>query len=122
MNEEEKKAIEYTKSELKDEKIRNDYKQLTGLYGNEEIETILNLIEKQQKEIEFQKDINKTEKERHKKTEKSLKGQTQKQNKIINKMAEKLVEDKEWFYSEFDNYNQEQFIEYFTNLVEKESK
>ena len=46
--------------------------------------------------------------ERHKKTEESLKGQMQKQNKIINKMAEQLITPG--------------VIEYFTNLVEKENK
>lgn len=52
MTEEEKKAIEYIKSELQDEKeARNDYQSLTGLYGNLEIEIILNLIQKQDTEI-----------------------------------------------------------------------
>ena len=52
MTEEEKKAIEYIKSELQDEKeTRNDYQSLTGLYGNLEIEIILNLIQKQDTEI-----------------------------------------------------------------------
>ena len=60
MSDEEKKAIEFIKSELQDEKIiRNDYQSLTGLYGNLEIETILNLIEKQSKEIEELKDESK---------------------------------------------------------------
>ena len=53
LSDEEKKAIEFIKSELQDEKkVRNDYKNLTGLYGNLEIEIILNLINKQSKEIE----------------------------------------------------------------------
>lgn len=53
MTDEEKHAIEFVKSELQDEKIaRNDYQSLTGLYGNLEIETVLNIIEKQTKEIE----------------------------------------------------------------------
>ena len=52
MTEEEKKAIEYIKSELQDEKeARNDYQSLTGLYGNLEIEIILNLIQKKDTEI-----------------------------------------------------------------------
>ena len=61
MTDEEKKAIEFVKSELQDEKkkARDDYQSLTGLYGNLEIEILLNLIEKQQKEIEELKDINK---------------------------------------------------------------
>lgn len=48
------------------------------------------------KEIEFQKDINKIEKDRHKKTEKSLKGQIIKNNKIIEKLekeAQKYFEE-----------------------------
>lgn len=48
------------------------------------------------KEIEFQKDINKIEKDRHKKTEKSLKGQIIKSNKIIEKLekeAQKYFEE-----------------------------
>lgn len=53
MTYEEKKAIEFVKSELQDEKIaRNDYQSLSGLYGNLEIEIVLNIIEKQSKEIE----------------------------------------------------------------------
>jgi hypothetical protein len=51
-----------------------------------------------------------------------LKSELEKKDKIIDKMAERLVEDKEWFYSEFDNYSKEQFKDYFTNLVEKEDK
>jgi hypothetical protein len=41
-----------------------------------------------------------------------------KKDKIINEMAEMLVEDHEWFYSEFDNYTKQDFIEYFTKKVE----
>lgn len=54
MNEEEKKAIEYIKKELEDEKKHHNhiYKGILGLYDNGSIEIILNLVEKQQKEIE----------------------------------------------------------------------
>ena len=58
MLDEEKKAIEFIKSELQDEKVRVDYQMLTGLYGNLEIEILLNLIEKQSKEIEELKENN----------------------------------------------------------------
>lgn len=58
----------------------------------QELETVLNLLEKKDKEIQFQKDINKTEQDRHKKTEKSLKGQIIKQNKIIDEMAMSLYD------------------------------
>ena len=49
-------------------------------------------LEKKDKEIQFQKEINKTEQDRHKKTEKSLKGQLEKKDKIINEMAKYIVE------------------------------
>ena len=53
MNEEEKKAIEIIKKELEDEKKHHNhiYKGILGLYDNGSIEIILNLIDKQQKEI-----------------------------------------------------------------------
>ncbi len=62
----------------------------------EAIKTALNMLKEKDKEIEFQKDINKIEKNRHKKTEKSLKGQIIKQNKIIEKLekeAQKYFEE-----------------------------
>lgn len=89
---------------------------------NKSIEIVFSMLEEKNKEIQFQKDINKKELDRHKKTEKSLKGQIIKQNKIIYKMAERLAEDKEWFYSEFDNYTKQDFIEYFTNKAEESEK
>ena len=57
MNEEEKQAIYWLKEELDDEKKSHkncnySYKGVTGLYGNNEVEIALKLIEKQQKEIE----------------------------------------------------------------------
>lgn len=77
-------------------------------------------MEKKDKEIKYQKEINKTEQDRHKQTEKSLKGQLQKKDKMIDLMAERLAEDTEWFYSEFDNYTKQDFIDYFTNKVEED--
>lgn len=62
----------------------------------EAIKTALNMLKEKDKEIEFQKDINKIEKNRHKKTEKSLKGQIIKNNKIIEKLekeAQKYFEE-----------------------------
>lgn len=100
MNEEEKEAIETIRF-LKDLKwYTHAFDNGTEVLTEEEKQDIdigLNLIEKQQKELE-------------------------KKNKIIDKMAEMLVEDKEWFYSGFDNYTKQDFIKYFTNLVEKENK
>lgn len=45
-----------------------------------------------------------------------------KKDKIINLMGEMLVKDHEWFYSEFDNYTKQDFIDYFTNKVEEDIK
>ena len=42
-----------------------------------------------------------------------------KKDKIINLMAERLAKDTEWFFSEFDNYTKQDFIEYFTNKAEE---
>ena len=42
----------------------------------------------------------------------------EKKEAIINLMAKQLVEAHGWFYSEFDNFSKEDFIEYFTNEVE----
>lgn len=53
MTKEEKKAIKYTKATLEEEKKKHkDYYYMSELYENGEIETLLNLIKKQQKEIE----------------------------------------------------------------------
>lgn len=54
------------------------------------IATVLSALKEEDKEIQFQKDINKTELNRHKNTEKSLKGIIKKQNRIIDLMAEFL--------------------------------
>ena len=43
----------------------------------------------------------------------------EKKDKIINEMAEMLLKDHEWFYSEFDNYAVADFIEYFEKKVGK---
>lgn len=59
---------------------------------NKSIETVLSMLEEKDKEIQFQEDINKTELNRQKKTEKSLKGQIIKQNKMIDLMTE-YIED-----------------------------
>lgn len=48
-------------------------------------------IEKKDKEIQFQKEINKTEQDRHKQTEKSLKGQLEKKDKQIEQYQNMLA-------------------------------
>ncbi len=81
---------------------------------NKSIEIVFSMLEEKNKEIQFQKDINKKELDRHKKTEKSLKGQIIKQNKIIDLMAEEMVNGVYLFKSK------NQVIDYFTNKVEED--
>ena len=94
MNDEEIKAIEYFKDDISylEEELRCP--NFEGRYITirstelEKLKVLLNLIEKQKAEIEFQKDINNIEKKRHKQTEKTLKGQLEKKDNIIDLMAE----------------------------------
>ena len=37
---------------------------------------------------------------------------------VIDEMANKLVEAHGWFYSEFDNFTEKNWIDYFTKKVE----
>lgn len=79
-----------------EELIKPEHANWIGISNQEAIRELLNMLKEKDKEIEFQKDINKTEKDRHKKTEKSLKGQIIKNNKIIEKLekeAQKYFEE-----------------------------
>lgn len=91
----EKEAIEYIEQFIG---IKKEYKckpiKVKTLNNTREaIETVLNLLEKKDKEIQFQKEINKIEQDRHKQTEKTLKGQLQKKDEIIDEMAGYIVID-----------------------------
>lgn len=57
----------------------------------EVLKTVLSILKEKEKEIQFQKDINKTELDRHKNTEKNLKGIIKKQNRIIDLMADEIA-------------------------------
>lgn len=57
----------------------------------EVLKTVLSMLEEKDKEIQFQEDINKTELNRHNKAEKNLKGIINKQNKIIDLMADEIA-------------------------------
>lgn len=46
----------------------------------------------------------------------------EKKDKVINEMAKQLVEAHGWFYSEFDNFTEKNWIDYFTRKVEREGK
>lgn len=91
-----KKMIQINNGVIKEARKNGDIfaMQLTADLDTDSIaiETVLSMLEEKDKEIQFQEDINKTELNRHKKTEKSLKGQIIKQNKMIDLMTE-YIED-----------------------------
>ena len=98
MTNEQREAIELAK-----EFTKMDFSNPMGWTGyydaeleelSQAIETVLNLIKEQQEKLE-------------------------KKDKIIDLMADKLVEAHEWFYSEFDNFTKEDFIEYFETKAKK---
>lgn len=86
MTEEQEKAIDRLKIHTEFAGISNG----CCIANTKDVKTILSMLEEKDKEIQFQKDINKTELNRHKNTEKSLKGIIKKQNRIIDLMAEFL--------------------------------
>lgn len=100
------------------EEITNTYAENKAIA----IDTILNTMYRAIEESAYYRDLVRLTRKEKQQLKKSLKGQINKQNKIINLMAERLAEDKEWFYSEFDNYTKQDFIEYFTNKVEEDTK
>lgn len=85
-------AIEKIKWSIHINELTKDINGSNTSINVEVLETVLSMLEEKDKEIQFQEDINKTELNRHKKTEKSLKGQIIKQNKMIGLMAE-FIED-----------------------------
>lgn len=100
---EEEKAIEILKRDIN-----------TPLYGGdtiivliEDIEIVLNLIEKQAKEITFQKEINNIEKKRHTQTEKTLKGQIKNKDKEIERLKN-LLKENEIYRKNLFNYSEKQ--------------
>lgn len=127
-----KEAIE-TFEELKRHKkfIKNIDKDFFFEFG----ETVLNLIQTQQAEIDLLKDFKEIAESKvtdlnpiglartnqllsrqcHK-----LQEENEKKDKVIDLMAKELVKAHEWFYSEFDNYTKEDFIKYFENKVEED--
>lgn len=86
------------------------------------IETVLSELEKKDKEIKQLKSMEL--KAKHGIASITLEGLInlengiKKKDKIINEMAKKLVEAHGWFYSEFDNFKEEDWIDYFTKKVE----
>lgn len=79
MTKEKEKAIRYVKYMSK----TINFNKSGFVNGKESLEIVLNMLKEKDEEIQFQKDINKTEKDRHKQAEKSLKGHIEKKDKMI---------------------------------------
>lgn len=95
MNEEEKKAIK---------SMKEFAYTIHGTLSIKEAQTVLNLLEKKDKEIQFQKEINKTEQNRHKQTEKSLKGQLQKKDKIIDELSTMVFDSRNLTFVDYKQF------------------
>lgn len=121
MNEEEKKAIEWLKNQI--EGCSSLIQHVSYIENKKEyardrtwFKLVLNLIENLQFTVECRDRVH----EYDVKMIDEVKGECVKQCKIIREMAEMLVKDHEWFFSEFDDYTAEDFIEYFTKKVEED--
>lgn len=86
MTKEKEKAIRYVKYMSK----TINFNKSGFVNGKESLEIVLNMLKEKDEEIQFQKDINKTEKDRHKQAEKSLKGHIEKKDKMIDLMSEHI--------------------------------
>ena len=98
-----------------------------------DIDTVLSLIKEQQEEIVKLKvnlakscadrtldreTLKNQENENLEALHRAYNEELDKKNKQIDLMADKLVEAHEWFYSGFDNFTKEDFIQYFERKVE----
>ena len=117
MENEQREAIELAK-----EFTKMDFSNKMGWTGyydaelkelSQAIDTVLSLIKEQQEKIaKYEKIYKEYDCYRWVK-------ELDKKDKIIDLMADKLVEAHEWFYSEFDNFTKEDFIQYFERKVEE---
>ena len=97
LSEEEKKAIKYfynLRATIDESNMLfdEDINVKCGKETIKQITTILNIIETQQKEIEFKEDIIKQKKKEYNQTKKALKGQIAKKDRIIDLMATHIGE------------------------------
>ena len=84
-------AIEEIKWSIHINELTKDINGSNTSINVEVLEKVLSMLEEKDKEIQFQEDINKTELNRHNKAEKNLKGIINKQNKIIDLMADEIA-------------------------------
>lgn len=111
MTEEEVEAIEEFEKLIKLRKNKcGEITHDTCIVSTAQLETVLSMLEEKDKEIQFLKDINKTEQDRHKQTEKSLKGQIEKKDKIIDEIIRAWKQD--------DVRSLEEIKQYFERKVE----
>lgn len=115
MTEEEKKAIDFFKNQLKDTKTN-----YTSMYYHvNNLELVLNLIEKQEKIIKEQSYTNK----KIRRTLKTVRKERNRQNKIIDKMAEEIYNLGQKQDMRNDNItiwiDKEHILNYFTNKVKE---
>ena len=136
MNEEEKKATNYYKNneysfEFEIDMDMEKFKKVLGIEETDEdtwekhqmrFKTLVNLIEKQQEELEDLKDFNKkilAVKDRLDKYDKENTMKLEKKDKIIDKLLMEITAVNSGRFEYMDN---DRVLDYFTNLVEKESK
>lgn len=113
MTNEQREAINRLEKRIKD---NEDYKTTQVWLTDDVVATqiVLSLIKEQQEEIEGLKNKEVLIKRYFKKCD-----LIKQKDKQIDLMADKLVEAYEWFYSEFDNFTKEDFIEYFETKAKK---
>ena len=126
MTNEQRGAIEYLK-----ESVLIYKKTIPKI--SDAIDTVLSLIKEQQEEIVKLKvnlakscadrtldreTLKNQENENLEALHRAYNEELDKKNKQIDLMADKLVEAHEWFYSGFDNFTKEDFIQYFERKVE----
>ena len=125
MSEEELKAIEDLKKTINyyDKKFKDNERITSVLVDNFDVNNLyilLNLVKKQQEEIEFKNDIIKHKDKVYETTKKSLKGQIAKKDKMIDLILNTFIEEVELdrYYKVYENMTVEDLKQYFENKVE----
>ena len=138
MTTEQRKAIENLSEivNLSKEELQKENENITAILDYEDLkslDTVLSLIKEQQEEIVKLKvnlakscadrtldreTLKNQENENLEALHRAYNEELDKKNKQIDLMADKLVEAHEWFYSGFDNFTKEDFIQYFERKVE----
>ena len=111
MTNEQREAIDRLKDDIKYADMRDTVDDDCTICFIDDLDTALSLIKEQQEEIgSLQKELNEENKRSM-----ILANNDKFKEQVIDLMADKLVEAHEWFYSEFDNFTKEDFIQYFAD-------